>query len=129
MPGPPFYDELISLMSKANIEVRIDAFEGSPNNAGGYCIIKGKELILLDGEKSKGEQCRVLLEVLEKLRRQSNFNPEALSAALLSKLQQRGNANWLRATDSSRRLRLPKATLTRPKLRLVYDSSREQEQP
>ena len=125
MSHSPFYDELIALMSELGIEVRLDTFFREQPNAGGYCLIKGKELIVLDAEKSEGERCRVLLEVVEKLKRNSSIAAEQLSPGLLHKLIERGNAPWTQQARTSSKPETITTNAGRPALRLVYDSSRD----
>ncbi len=126
MSHAPFYDELVELMSELDIEVRLDTFEREQPNAGGYCLVKGKELVVLDAERSEGERSRVLIEVLEKLQQtKSNqaIEPKQLSPALLQKLIARGNAYW--QPPSNCVTTSPSHAKSRPALRLVYDSSRD----
>ena len=128
MSGQPFYDELLQLMGKASIEVRIEAFESSPSNAGGYCVVRGKKLIVLDEEKSEGERSQVLLEILEGFELHAyGLDPTMLSVPLRHKLKQRGNCRWMNL-PTQRVQGIPKERKVPSFLRLVYDSSRDQEQ-
>src|SRR5690606_39779240 len=65
MAEKPLFNELKLLFSRSGIEVRSELFATPPQNAGGLCKMRGKDLILLHSGASKPEQAEALLEVLE----------------------------------------------------------------
>jgi hypothetical protein len=95
MDDAALFNELCSVLRKARIEIRIEAFKNPPESAGGLCRMKGRNLVLLDSGASAPERARALIEVVERIGLTSlGIKGTDLSAPLLAALNRRGNMTW-----------------------------------
>lgn len=87
--------EMMAVLAAAGVEIRQEPFQKSPDSAGGFCRLHGKELVLLDKKASRAEQTRALLDVMEVIGLDAlGISGSDLSPTLLSALNRRGKMTW-----------------------------------
>lgn len=87
--------EMMAFLAAAGVEIREEPFQKSPESAGGFCRVHGKELVLLDKRASRAEQTRALLDVFESIGLAAlGISGSDLSPTLLSALNRRGKMTW-----------------------------------
>jgi len=95
MAKASLFNELCKLLRQAGLEIRVESFKSPPDTAGGFCRIRGKNLILLHSGASKPERAQALIEVVERMGlTELGKNGTDLSPELLARLNRRGQMPW-----------------------------------
>lgn len=97
------FQELLTLLRRAQVEVRIETFKQPPDRAGGLCSIQGSRLVLLHAGATRAEQTQALLEVFESIGLDAlGLTGAQLSPELLRRLNRRGHMPWPHPSEAPR---------------------------
>ncbi|GEM_PF-2180 len=119
MASRSLFDELSALLRSAGLEIRTESFKNPPDSAGGFCRIRGKNLVLLHSGASPAERASALIEVVEQVGLDHlGAKGVDLSPELLARLNRRGQMSWPHKSDAPP---IAKTDTTAPAdLRLVH---------